>query len=414
LDAVLFNPFFGAPPENSSPSGAPSPGGSYIRSGTINSDLSLKGMWSDLYLQGTVEVSGLHTAVPGLPKELRSVRGKLDFSKKSLRITELRGRYGDGRFQTTGSIALNGLRPVDFDLKFSGDKLYYTNPLFSGLINARLQLFGPFTGPLLSGDVTVEKTRISVGSLRSGSSAGKLDLGFDLNIKAGHEVYFRQYGLANIPLSGGIHVGGTLKKPVLTGEFTADRGSVTVYGDTFRIKEARAEFKPEYLTLPYLELEAELYLSGTEIILSTHGWVGDDLALNLTSNPVMSREEIFALLNWVEGFEESSDQLFVANLVQGNINTVTDTLFGPVIDGFRNLMNIDYFSLEQDRDLGSFRMNLGKSLDDDVYLSYSRGLTDLTEEVWTLEWQISPAFSLIGDFSNNVGYEWQLLYRLMF
>jgi autotransporter translocation and assembly factor TamB len=59
-------------------------------------------------------------------------------------------------------------------------------------------------------------------------------------------------------------------------------------------------------------------------------------------------------------------------------------------------------------------MNLGKSLDDDVYLSYSRGLTDLTEEVWTLEWQISPAFSLIGDFSNNVGYEWQLLYRLMF
>lgn len=409
LDAVLLNPFFGASPENRSPLG-----GSYIRSGTINGDLSLKGMWNHLYLQGMLEVSDLDTAFPGLPEEFRNVQGKLDFSKDSLRVTALKGRYGEGHFQTAGGIALNGLRPVEFDLKLSGDKLYYTNPLFSGLINARLQLSGPFTGPLLSGDVTVEKTRISVGSLKSSSSARNLDLGFDLDIKAGHEVYFRQYGLANIPLSGGIHVGGTLKQLVLAGEFTADRGSVTVYGDTFRINTARAEFKPEYLTLPYLELEADLYLSGTEITLSTQGWVGDDLALNLTSNPAMSREEIFALLNWAEGFEESSDQLFVANLVQGNINTVTDTLFGPFIDEFRDLMNIDYFSLEQDRDLGSFRMNLGKSLDDDVYLSYSRSLTDITEEVWTLEWQISPAFSLIGDFSNDFGYEWQLLYRLMF
>lgn len=414
LDAVLINPFFADSPEAGSSSGVPLSSGNRLQSGTINSDLSLKGIWNNLYLQGRLEVSDLGATFRGLPEEFRNVQGKLNFSKDRLEITDLKGRYGDGRFQAGGGIALHGLKPVDFDLRFSGDNLHYSNPLFKGLIDARLQLSGPFTEPLLSGDVTVEKTRISIGSLDSSNSLGGLALRFDLDIKAGREVYFRQYGLANIPISGGVHVGGTLKQPVLNGEFTADRGSVTVYGDTFRINTARAEFKPEYLVLPYLELEAGLHLSGTEITLSTQGWLGDELALNLTSNPAMTREEIFALLNWAEGFANSSDQIFVANLVQGNINTVTDTLFGPFIDEFRDLMNIDYFSLEQDRDLGSFKMNLGKSLDDDVYLSYSRSLTDITEEVWTLEWQLSPAFSLIGDYSNNSGYEWQLLYRLMF
>jgi len=414
LEAVLLNPFFADSPEAGSSLDVPLSSGNRLQSGTINSDLSLKGIWNNLYLQGRLEVNDLGATFRGLPEEFRNVQGKLNFSKDRLEITELKGRYGDGRFHAGGGIALRGLKPVDFDLSFSGDNLHYENPLFKGLIDARLQLSGPFTEPLLSGGVTVEKTRISIGSLNSSGSPSDLTLRFDLDIRAGRDVYFRQYGLANIPISGGVHVGGTLKQPVLNGEFTADRGSVTVYGDTFRINTARAEFKPEYLTLPYLELEADLHLSGTEITLSTQGWLGDELALHLTSNPAMTREEIFALLNWAEGFANSSDQIFVANLVQGNINTVTDTLFGPVMDEFRDLMNIDYLSVEQDRDLGSFKMNLGKSLDDDVYLSYSRSLTDITEEVWTLEWQLSPSFSLIGDYSNNSGYEWQLLYRLMF
>jgi len=398
LDALAFNGFF---PEN------------YVHSGTINGDLSLKGKWRDLYLQGWLDLKKVQTGFPGLPEEFRDVEGRLIFTHDYLRISDFKGRYGEGRFQTNGDITLNGLQPLEYGIKLDGSKLHYKNPLFDGLINAKVELTGACANPLLRGDVTLRKTRISLASLETGGLS-ELDFRFDLDVRAGSEVYFRQYGLANIPISGELHVGGTLSQPELIGEFTADRGSVTVYGDTFRIRTVRAEFKPEYLTMPYLELEADLYVSGTEIILSTQGWTGDDsIALQLTSNPVMSREEIFALLNWAEEAEES-DGLFVAGILQGNINTVTDTLFGPFIDEFRDLMDIDYFSLERDRDLGNFRMNLGKSLDDDVYLSYSRSLTDLTQEVWTVEWQMSPVFSLIGDYTSGEGYEWQLLYRLMF
>ena len=63
---------------------------------------------------------------------------------------------------------------------------------------------------------------------------------------------------------------------------------------------ANVEFRPEYGVMPYLELEASLFVTGTQITLATQGWAGNNLFFTLSSNPAKSREEIFALLNWSE------------------------------------------------------------------------------------------------------------------
>lgn len=93
---------------------------------------------------------------------------------------------------------------------------------------------------------------------------------------------------------------------------------------------------------------------------------------------------------------------------------VGDLFIGRFLDEFRSIMPIDFLTLEQDRQEGTFWMNMGKSLSEDLYLSYSRSLTSLSEQVWNLEWKILPNFSLLGDYSAAEGLRWQFQYNLRF
>ena len=395
-EATFFNAFFPRP---------------VFTGGTIDGVVTLKGPADALYLEGKLEADGLNAVVPGLPENFRGVNGKIEFSRGQLLLEELGGRYGGGRFQAGGSISMNGLQPGEFNMELSGENLYYTSPMFDGQFGGTITLTGPVASPLVKGEALIKKSRVSLASTTGGLP--EWDLRLDLNLRTGNDVYFRQYGLASIPLSGSLHVGGTLSHPELDGELVAGRGWISVYGDTFRIQEARAEFRPEYELLPYLELEATFFLTGTEIILSTQGWTGDDLLLNLSSNPSQSQEEIFSLLNWSERLQDT-ENLSLANLLEGNIVVVTDTILGPLFDQFRDLFQVDFLSLEQDRDFGGLRMNIGKALTRDIYLSYSRNLTALAEEVWTLEGRLALNLSLLGEYSTQQGWEWQLFYNIYF
>lgn len=377
--------------------------------GIIHGDLLLKGEKGRYYLDGQVKAANASGNLPGLPERLSGVGIEIEFTRDRMDLKKLAGRYGQGDFRGEGSIFLNGIRPEELDLRIGGYNFYYTNAMFAGRIDADLSLTGPVTDPLLKGDIKAEKTRISLAS--SPGLPANFDLRLDLNLEAGKDVYFRQYGLASIPLSGCLHVGGRLSAPEITGELSASRGWINVYGDTFQVTGANAEFRPEYGVMPYLELEASLFVTGTQITLATQGWAGNNLFFTLSSNPAKSREEIFALLNWSEQLQDP-ESLSLLKLIRGNIAAVTDGILGPFFDEFRELIQVDLFSLEQARDFGGLRMSVGKALGRDVFLSYSRNLSTLAEEIWTLEGRLTLNLSLLGEYSTHQGWQWRIFYNL--
>ncbi|NLY88992.1 MAG: hypothetical protein GX085_05160 [Firmicutes bacterium] len=382
-----------------------------LDAGTINGELALKGEKGRFYLEGEVKAAGIGGDLPGLPEKLRGVGIELKFVRDRIVLKKLAGRYGRGDFQGEGYILLNGIRPEKLDLRIRGHNLYYTNAMFDGEFDANLSLAGPVTDPLLKGEILVEKTRISLPS--STGLPANFDLRLDLNLKAGRDVYFRQYGLASIPLNGQLRVGGRLSAPEITGELGANRGWINVYGDTFQVTKAKAEFRPEYGVMPYLDLEASLFLTGTQITLATQGWAGDNLFFTLSSNPAKSNEEIFSLLNWSEQMQDP-ENLSLVKLIRGNIAAVTDGILGPFFDQFRELIQVDLFSLEHDRTLGGLRMSVGKALGRDVFLSYSRNLSNLSEEIWTFEGRLTLNLSLLGEYSTNQGWQWRIFYNVWF
>jgi autotransporter translocation and assembly factor TamB len=177
------------------------------------------------------------------------------------------------------------------------------------------------------------------------------------------------------------------------------------------VTKTKAEFRPEYGLMPYLDLEASLYLTGTQITLATQGWAGNELFFTLSSNPAKSREEIFAMLNWSEQLQDP-ESLSLLKLIRGNIAAVTDGILGPFFDEFRQLIQVDLFNLEQDRAFGGLRMSIGKALGRDVFLSYRRNLSTLSEEVWTLEGRLTLNLSLLGEYSTNQGWQWRIFYNI--
>ncbi|HHW12535.1 MAG TPA: hypothetical protein GXX33_05990 [Firmicutes bacterium] len=394
--------------------------GTRFTGGTIDGLISLNGTWRKPYLVGQMEIAGGRGTIAGLSQELKDLNGLLSFSSRGLELrglsnregSYLEGRLGRGRFRLGGRVMMDGLRLEGFALRLNGDNLLLSPSFFDGLVGGELTLAGPATQPTLQGKVAIRKARIELPEAKGNTVP--FDLNLDLQCEALNDVYFRMYGMAYVPFNGRLHVGGTLRKPELNGELVSNRGWVNVLGDTFRIKSLRAEFRPDYKLYPYLELEATRFLAGTEISLSTAGWSGDldSLVINPSSNPPMSREEILKLLNWPEKIEDGS--LTFANLFQENINMVGDFFIGRVLDEFRSIMPIDFLTLEQDRQEGTFWMNMGKSISEDLYLSYSRNLTSLDEQVWNLEWKIVPNFSLLGDYSAAEGLRWQFQYNLRF
>ncbi len=392
-----------------------------ISAGTIDGLISLNGNWKAPYLVGSLTIVGGKGKISSLPEEFRDVNGELHFSNKGLKIRGLKnkddgyveGRLGSGRFRLGGSIISNGLELKEFNLNLKGDNLHLAQPFLDGLVSGELALTGSVAQPVLRGQAVLKKARVGVPEATGGSLP--FDLKMDLNLQAANDVYFRMYGMAYIPFTGRMHVGGSLSKPELTGEFNSSRGWVNFMGDTFRIKHLKAEFRPDYKLYPLLEMEASRYLAGTEVTLATQGWSGDfdSLVINPSSNPPMSREEILKLLNWPEKIDDVGVVTF-SNMFQENINMVGDLFIGRFLDQFRSLVPIDFLTLEQDRQEGTFWMNMGKSLSEDLYLSYSRTLTSLAEQVWTLEWKLLPNISLLGDYSANEGLRWQLQYNLRF
>ncbi len=407
VEAISINPFFSKP---------------IIKAGTIDGLISLNGNWDNPYLVGSMNIKGGRGIIPSVSEELREVNGQLYFSNRGVEIRGLNnkeggyleGRCGSGRFRLGGSILSKGIEPEEFRLHLKGDNLHLNQSFFDGLVTGEIDLIGPIENVVLRGQAVVKKARIGVPSSTGGTLP--FDLNLDLNLQVANDVYFRMYGMAYVPFTGRLHVGGFLSKPELTGEFNSSRGWVNFMGDTFRIKHLKAEFRPDYKVFPYVELEASRFLAGAEVTLTTQGWSGEfeNLVINPSSNPPMSKEEILKLLNWPEKINEFG-VVTVGNLFQENINMVGDLFIGRFLDQFREIVPIDFLTLEQDREEGTFWMNMGKSLSEDLYLSYSRSLAPLEiEQLWTLEWRLAPNVSLLGDYSANDGLRWQLQYNLRF
>jgi autotransporter translocation and assembly factor TamB len=382
-----------------------------VLSGSLDGNLKLSGALNNPQIVGNIDANDLSANVVGLPGLVENFQASVVLDGAKATIERARGTYGHGRFNISGNATYDGSGIGDLDLALTGSNIFYSNSFFDGYGDLNLKLQGPKMEPLLSGDAKIFDSRISVSGSTSRDTSLSWDPKLDIAVSTKDNVRYRQMGLADVTLNGKIQVQGKLSDPKIEGEASSKQGILTFYGQTFKVNQGKAVFKYSQGILPYIDVNSSLQYPKAEIFLTAKGQVGGDVAINLTSQPFMSRADLFAMLNWPE-LNDEQKPLTVNEVVAGNISFLTDTIFGDFLYQIRNTLNIDYLYLEPNYQQSDLSLHVGRNVGKDLFLSYTRSFADTSKEQWGLDYQIDSHWSLGGNYSVVDGTSWRLIYQI--
>lgn len=382
--------------------------GTQLTGGTVKAAAEVVGTWKKPQLSGNLQLHQIQGKFGSLPEKFVDLNAQVLLNDNKLEVLGLTSKYGKGTIYASGEINMNGFSPGEMDLMLQARRFHYASPAFEGFIDGHLLLNGTFAKPVVSGEAVINDSRVSI--VRSTGKGSNFNPELNLTARTGRDNYFRQYGVANVLAEGELQITGNMKKPILEGTLVSRRGTLSLYGNNFRVTEAKADFSQKNGYYPELKAEATTRGEKAEIFLTVSGWTGGSLDFSFRSVPEKSYEEIISMLHWSEMTDGSGG----LSLIQGNMNTVIDSVFGSVLERFRTELGMDYLTLEQDVMTGPFRLNVGKSVSDDIYILYSRTLDESREDVWSLEYSLIPGISLLSDYSEEEGTRFQLNFNFNF
>ncbi|MGE5593738.1 MAG: translocation/assembly module TamB domain-containing protein [Betaproteobacteria bacterium] len=382
--------------------------------GTANVDLHVTGSFGAPQLHGYVTLSDGTVKLAPLEDALKNVAAKIAFNGTEASVEEFSCRLGDGTVSVSGSVGFQSGGGPKLDLRIAGKRAKVNTGLLRALVDASLAVYGPVKRPLISGDIKLAKAEVAPSGFAGASVPFDADLA--LTVATEGDLRIRTKTM-DIPASGTIKVGGTLKQPALAGRVEAHRGWFAYFGNEFTIQEALAEFREDAGIMPYLDVQAETYAGSTDITLVLRGTPPDGLTLDFTSSPPKSRDEILALLNYpgalariLEGDVEGAMKEEIARIFDQELRL---QLVSGIERAFEDALSLDEFRLQRGTS-NELTLKIGKYVVDDLYVSYERGFGPQSSGVLRFDYVYGPGIVLTGKFDDRGIYTFGLEARLRF
>ncbi len=280
------------------------PAGSRLQ-GTLDGTLTATGRAAAPAVAGTLAFDKGYLATPGLASPLRNLSARLELAGGRANLTSAHANVGAGTIDAAGSASASlqdPLRTAAFAATIRAQHAGIDVPAyFNGVVDADVALAKTPGNPVtVGGSVAVPTGRIPPSALLGASSsapaaAPPLRVAFDMNVAAGRDVRV-QGGPVNVGAQGTVHVGGTLAAPRLGGRLRSTGGSIAFYR-TFDIQHASIAFAPADGVIPTVDATATTNVPepDTDVLLHVTG-PATQMNVDLTSNPVYSREQILGLL----------------------------------------------------------------------------------------------------------------------
>jgi len=278
-------------------------------------------------------------------------------------VRDLSVALGQGRVAAEGTVGITNFRPDRMRLSLRADHATLDLPdLYTGQVDAALDLTGAASRPTLSGRVTLANGLISPGGSDPGAAvmAAVPQIGLDVTLAAGQQTVFA-LGAIRAQVEGAVHVSGTLDHPLLSGRVTSPEGEVAFLGSTFRLTGGEATFSESLGVEPQISARAQQVYGDTIVFLDVNG-PATHPELTLTANPPRSREEIVTLVARNAGIVGDPE----AVLGQG--------LGRYLLGSIREALQLNEFTITYSRE-SPVTLRIGKFLLQNVYLTLS--------EVWS-------------------------------
>lgn len=372
-------------------------------------------------MEGTITAGEGWVKLRGLDPQLSSLRAQLSFHEDEVRLSQFTAHLGNGTVTAEGTVGIRDFRPDRLNLTLSGDaaRLSYV-PLFTGAVDGTLHLGGTVAHPAIGGTLTLSGDLFVPPSGLPASEAelSGVDPVLDMELRAGDPLWVNVGGL-RFQVHGAVHTVGSWHRPRLTGEVAADRGTFFAFNNTFTLQEGRATFAEFRGTIPFVDALAETRIRVARLIgsqtrletatvfLHVQG-TPDNLILELSSDPPLSRDEILAGL---------AQQIGIARLARGeDLERVlraqlSQALFGSVGQAVARAFGLEEFTIEYDVDR-PLQLRVGKLLIRNFYTTLTSEFGTSARHIWALEWRFTPNTMLSFSVDNQSRYD--LLYRITY
>lgn len=451
--------------------------------GKISGAVHVEGTIKEPEFDGGLIVRGGEFFVRGLPGPVSEVSIDVVANESEARITRGTGRFLGGDLFLTGRVPIRqgSLGTVEARLEAHQLSLSPVDGVHATL-DADLELTaaqgtsatGAAKLPHVGGEVTItsaEYTRpvtLDLTGLNAGARRTVVEtydptldvVSFDVDVKASAPLRIRN-NLVEAQLSippQGIHVSGTNQKVGLRGELsTMPGGRFRVFANDFEVQRGSIRFDDPTRIVPHVDILAvteyrrytNTLATGSSGVANTTGgasvttggvssggrggglWriqlraYGDteDLHVDMTSDPPLSREDIFLLLT-IGLTRAEVDQVRAGSVYASAAFEALGTVSGadravktaiPVIDDFR-------FGSAYSPRTGRTepQVTLGRRLTDNVRANVSTGLSEDRQLRSNVEWRLSRPLSVQGSYDNistvssgsvgnfGVGLRWRL------
>ncbi|MDB4938598.1 MAG: hypothetical protein JWP87_5570 [Labilithrix sp.] len=448
--------------------------------GTLSGKVLLRGKAMQPEFDGQLKVRGGEFAFKGLPGGITDVEIDLVADENEARVTRATGHFLGGDVAMTGRMPLKGGQLGIAEAAITGRQLY-VSPLegVKATVDADLQLSLNPTAtsaagrlPFVGGEVTVtsfEYTRpITIdltgfrGSKRTvvenyDPTLDAVSLGFDVRSRVPLRI---RNNLVDAQLAidpRGLRVTGTNQRIGLRGELTTIQGGhVRVFANDFEVQKGSIRFDDPTRIAPHVDITALTEYRRYNNTLATAGgganttggagatnggvtsggqggslWRitlhaygdADDLKVDMTSDPALSREDIFFLLT-IGLTRAEVDQVRAGSVYASAAFEAIGTVSGvdravkqaiPVIDDFRPGTAYSPRSGRVEPNI-----TVGRRLGENVRARLTSGLAEDPQLRSTIEWRLGRSFTVEPSYdrintvsSSNVGnfgldFRWRL------
>jgi autotransporter translocation and assembly factor TamB len=372
--------------------------------------------------RGVATFSGQTLSLPNFSHSLDNFQGTVTFVNKTFLLQSLTGEMGGGKVEGHGQLVMGprGLQSMNFNLQGKNLRLYPMDRT-SCLVSPDLNLKYLQEKLLLSGTLAFQsidwQREIDEGfvfSTRSelSTTESKIREMLQLDIGLSCDNILMSNSLGRIRGKFKLRLTGNADFPILNGTCEGTQGEIYFSDRSFNLLKAKLVFNNKFIIDPLITIESEAFIQNYRIRFDIRG-SASHAKPELVSSPPLPPQDIMALISLGEVFKRSNSTEVSSQ--QSSTAMITTKLTEEIKNRANKLLGINLLRLDPylagQSSLVASRLTIGKTISKDLVVVYSTNLSTSRQEIVYLQYQLSPAISLIAMRNEEGRYSLDLRLR---
>ena len=383
--------------------------------GKFDVQCAVRGEAKNPFFSGRIGLKDVSVKVRGADLVFKKINGALDLTSQTVRASRISLESLYGPMILSGDCLLSGFSPHRWNLNLDAERLHL--PIPKGFLTqaaANLRLAGTPDSSILSGNIWLERSSLAqkldlvefvtlLANFEFTSGEGEslaiaVPVRLNLNIKGDHSIVIETDSIDAIA-SLDLQVLGTMEKPLVRGILLVNSGEFKFRANRFTLDRGLLQFLNPSVIDPQINMQASADIKDYRVSINLEGPLSR-LRTRFTSVPSLPSVDVVQLI--ATGYINSGSG-YRSNSQDRPINPsvlLSQMLSATIQERFTKVIGVDTFSVDTYSENGSAdqgaQVSVGKQISKDLYVVYSRSVTDSGQDQFFIEYRLSPRLTVVA------------------